>query len=371
MSGCLKYHFEFDRDEVFAGEILYLDQILENTSDSDIPFLQIETMLPNGLQFVFETEDHKPQHESTVQNVGELKAHSVLSRRWRVITKQRGSYSAEQVQLHWITNNPVGMDELSNKIDPERGDRNSLLVLPRALESLSELALSPTFTGTATIQNGIISDPMMYCGIRDYELHDPFRSIAWKQSARLGHLVVYKTETPRDDRFNIVLNMQSELIEPNPPELSNPGRVEPCISILASLLDSCMRRSISTKLIANMNPDFGVGAPLREDPIGRRIFQSETFSEKQNVMQAYRVLAKIPAKMSITVENLLDDILRYPECYVRDGNLILVTAFLNARMIHFHHLMKQRGYRVVFLSDGTVQNEVQIPGDVEVYFKYR
>ena len=365
----LKYHFEFDRDEVFAGETLYLDQVIENVSDRDISFLQFETTLPDGLKFIFDSGG-KPEYESTAANVSDLSAHSRLSRRWRVTAVKRGMYTAGQVLLRWITNDALGMDELSDKIDPEPSGKGTLTVLPRALDNISELILSPTYTGVRTVENGLLEDPMSFCGIRDYDVHDSFRSIAWKQSTRLGRLVVHRHETPRDDRFNIVLNMQSVIIEPHPPELNEPDRIEPCVSVTASLLDHFMRQGSTTKLIANTDPDALSGSPLRKDGTGSRIFQSDEFSKKDSVMQAFRVLAQLPPRISVTVEQMMDDILAYPECYVRDGNLVFVTAFVNARMITFHNLMKEKGCKVVFYTCGSRHEYVQFPRDVEIYVKY-
>lgn len=365
----LKYHFEFDRDEVFAGETLYLDQVIENISDRDISFLQFETTLPEGLQFVFDSGG-KPEFESTEANISNLSAHSRLSRRWRVTAVKRGRYTAGQVLLHWITNDALGMDELSDKIDPEPSNKGILTVLPRALDIISELILSPTYTGVRTVENGLLDDPMSFCGIRDYDVHDSFRSIAWKQSARLGRLVVHRHETPRDDRFNIVLNMQSVIIEPHPPELNEPDRIEPCVSVVASLLDHFMRQGNTTKLIANADSDMLSWLPLREEGAGTRIFQSDEFSNKDSVMQAFRVLAQLPPRISVTVEQMMDDILAYPECYVRDGNIVFVTAFINSRMITFHNLMKEKGCKVVFYTCGSRHEYVQFPGDVEIYVKY-
>ena len=365
----LKYHFEFDRDEVFAGETLYLDQVIENVSDRDISFLQFETTLPDGLKFIFDSGG-KPEYESTAANVSDLSAHSRLSRRWRVTAVKRGMYTAGQVLLRWITNDALGMDELSDKIDSGPSGKGTLTVLPRALDNISELILSPTYTGVRTVENGLLEDPMSFCGIRDYDVHDSFRSIAWKQSTRLGRLVVHRHETPRDDRFNIVLNMQSVIIEPHPPELNEPDRIEPCVSVTASLLDHFMRQGSTTKLIANTDPDALSGSPLRKDGTGSRIFQSDEFSKKDSVMQAFRVLAQLPPRISVTVEQMMDDILAYPECYVRDGNLVFVTAFVNARMITFHNLMKEKGCKVVFYTCGSRHEYVQFPRDVEIYVKY-
>ena len=75
-------------------------------------------------------------------------------------------------------------------------------------------------------------------------------TVDWKQSAKLGRMVVRKTEAIQNDRYNIVLNMQSTLIEPDPQTLSSPHYIEECITICTSLLDSAVRAD-SEKAVAS------------------------------------------------------------------------------------------------------------------------
>lgn len=367
----LEYHFEFDRDEVFAGETFYLDQVVINISGREIPFLQFETMLPEGLLLLLPVEEGEPRRARSVENICTLKARQQISRRWRVFAATRGHYTAEQVQLHWITNDPLGMDAISGKLEPQPSPKSTLLVLPLPRDHFESLALSPTYTGSRTVPQGLVHDPMTVCGVRDYEAHDPLNTVDWKQTARLGHMVVRKTETQQDDRYNVLLSMQSALVEKNMPYISVPQITEIGISTTASLLESLMSRNIPTRLLVNTDPDGMNGRSVRPEGVGRQIFQSEEFRNRDETLQAFRVLARLPLTMSVTVETLMDEVLAHPEDYVRGGNLVMVSAFLNARMVHFHRLMKEQGYRVVFFVATGYNNALSIPGDVEVYFRIK
>jgi hypothetical protein len=370
----LKYHFEFSTDEVFEEEYIYLIQEITNDSEKDVAFLKTETLMPEGLRIVL-VEDGKLYSGNdtecqSVQSVFQLPAGSTVRRKWRVLAQKRGVYRAEQVQMIAIYNDPLGMTATSHQMQPESGGHNQVIVLPRVKEWITYMALSPTYAGERILPQGLIHDPMSFIGVRDYEPRDPLNTVDWKQTARLGRTVVRETEYQYNDSYNIVLNMQSMLIEPSPPEISTPPYIEDCISVCASLLDSAVRRDIPVALIANVPTVEQYGHPLVEhDETGERIFCSEEYRQQAQVIRAYRMLAALPMQMTITIETLLDDMIARPHLYARGGNIVLVTTFLNDRMIGFHRAMQERGIQVIFFVATTYNNAIQIPGDVPVYFR--
>jgi hypothetical protein len=74
-------------------------------------------------------------------------------------------------------------------------------------------------------------------------------------------------------------------------------------------------------------------------------------------------------KITPRIITLLDDMIARPHLYARGGNIVLVTTFLNDRMIGFHRAMQERGIQVIFFVATTYNNAIQIPGDVPVYFR--
>lgn len=370
----LKYHFEFSTDEVFEQEYLYLIQEITNDSDRSLAFLKTETLMPEGLRIVL-VEDGKLYSGNdtecqSVQSVFQLPAGCTVRRKWRVLAQKRGVYRADQVQMLAIYNDPLGMMSTSHQLKAEVGGHAQVVVLPRVKEWITHMALSPTYAGERILPRGLIHDPMSFCGVRDYEPRDPLNTVDWKQSARLGRTVVRETEYQYNDSYNIVLNMQSMLIEPNPPEIATPPYVEDCISVCASLLDSAVRRDIPVALIANVPTVEQYGHPLsEEDETGKQIFCSEEYRRQAQVIRAYRMLAALPMKMTVTIETLLDDMIARPHLYARGGNIVLVTSFLNERMIGFHKAMSERGVQVIFFVATTNNNAIKIPSDVPVYFR--
>ncbi len=397
LKASLRYSVTFNTDEVFRGEYLYIDQVIENVSDRTIPFLKIETLLPEGLSIVLvETaadraaadrvdepnaaspkKPKKRRRDETVhsaESLWSLAPHSRITRRWRVLAETRGRYMATDVQVLVISNDALGMGaySITPELTPSGG--HTVLVLPQAAEWLSGMAPADALTGTGTVPHGLIQDPMAVAGVRPYDAHDPLNMIDWKQSAHTGSLMVRKTEAVENDAFNIVLNMQSKLEEPRPSDLSSPWHVEEAITVCASLLDSAVRRNIPVRLIANTPPDplveRGVpGGPMRDDERGRQIFCSEEFRGGDATMEAYRLLADLPLVRSVPAEALSDDIIANPEYYIRGGNVLFVTPYLDARMVAAYERLRSMGVRVIFYVITTEHHATTLPDEGDIYFK--
>lgn len=367
----IEYRLELSCDELFCDEYLYLEQIIVNKTGKIIPYLKVETLLPEGLSFVLADEgDGKDELKNSVDSIWTIKPDSQIKRRWRLQANKRGYYKTSEIITYIIYGNSMGFRSMSKKLEFSQECDRTVTVLPTSDEWLTQIALSDAFMGDRTVENGLVNDPMTVRGIRDYESYDPLNTVDWKQSARLGKLMVRKYESQKNDCYNIVLNLQSLLIEPNPPSIASPRYTERCISMCCSLLDSAMLRNIPVRLIANTDPENAYGGScLHEDEKGKKIFCSNEYSGKDSAIEAYRMLARMPMSMSVTVEELIDDIAKQPQFYSNGGNIIMVSTFINQRMIDLHKAMKKQGINIVFFIFTSNNNAIEIPNDLNVYFK--
>lgn len=368
LEAALEYRFSFEADEVFRGEYLTLCQTVINRSARPIPFLKLETLMPEGLELVLAGE--KTETVRSAESIWTLRPEEQIERRWRVLAKKRGIYAAESVELHAVSNDPLGANEFSLLLKPAEGGGSTLRVLPCAVEEIRNLALTAALTGDASRPQGILRDPMAYAGVRAYTPSDPLGSVDWKQSAKLGYPVVRQCEAVRNDAYQVVLNMQTVLIEPHPPALTSPQYLEECITVCASLLDSAAGRNIPVRLFANTDPaGLSSGSAAGEDGIAANIFASEEYRTGDNLLEAYRTLAELPPAMSVPVEQMMDEMLADPGHYTSGGNMVFVTTYLDGRMLNFAAAMRESGVRVVFFVLTSGQNAPQIPEDIPVYFR--
>ncbi len=377
LSSTLVYHVSFSTDEVMRGEYLYLDQSIENISDRTVPFLRVETLLPEGLSILLDTSEkvsgRGDEAVRSTEALWVLHPHCKVTRRWRLVAGERGAYTTRDVQMIAISNDPIGMGAFSVALEPADMAQGYLQVLPAAAEWLTGMAPAPAPSGTTTVPQGLIRDPMSIIGVRDYEPYDPLSMVDWKQSARLGHLMVRQTEAVVNDSFNIVLNMQSVLLEAEH-VITTPALIEDCITVCASLLDSAIRRNIPVRLIANTDPAGMDGAALRPTGVGKELFCSEEFRDGEGTMEAYRMLARIPMTRSVAIETVLDDMVENPWDYARGGNILFVTSYLDSRMVNAHRMLAEQGIKMrfyVMTTDHHTGGGEQLPlPEEDVFFKH-
>ena len=119
LEAALEYRFSFEADEVFRGEYLTLCQTVINRSARPIPFLKLETLMPEGLELVLAGE--KEETVRSAESIWTLRPEEQIERRWRVLAKKRGIYAAESVGLHAVSNDPLGANEFSLLLKPAEG----------------------------------------------------------------------------------------------------------------------------------------------------------------------------------------------------------------------------------------------------------
>ena len=359
----IEYEVRVDRDELFESEYVSLSQTVTNRGKRAIPCLKMQTLLPEGLWFVLpdtrQVSARRDKLLSDVESIFHLPPRTTVTRRFRILCTHRGVFRLAPATL--VRRDMTGMRTVSRSFG-EESELRPLTVLPRALWELRDIALTSCFEGHTVSRDGLVPDPTLVIGARDYTTLDPFRSIHWKASARLGHLMVRETEQQKNDVYSIVLNMQSRLLEPHGgTEISTPSNVEGCISVCASLLDSAVTANTPVRLYANLPTGHG----------NAYLYESDEVRTARDLHLAYCSLAAIPMKMSMTLERMLDLILEDPFRYCRSGNMLLVSSYLGRRMISFWEEMQRRRCRVIFFITTDYQNEFDLPEGMEVWYRYR
>jgi len=398
----VEYQTAFSATEVFENEDIFLYEEISNNKTLPLPCVRVDTELPEGLRFVLrrredaavavrkaeprrkkrgpvtsrslksQREAEKPEAEEYlrgyVQNIFSLHSYRKITRRWRVTCERRGVYSIGGTRL--VSTDPLGFFTQSKRIEAPSGKRATITVLPKPLDLSKFFAATPQPTGERTAPRGLVSDPLRIAGSREYTPLDPMNKINWKSTAVHGKLMVNVEEYAEENRFGLILNMQSRSHEQNPKTPSDPQSVELCISVCATIFDMMSVGSVPVRLIANAPPEE---AELGEDHtimIGDSpVIRTREFIGRGDMIEALRLLSVLPMKISCPIEKLLDAVAEDPLWYAEGGNLIIVSPFVDERMINFHAAMKKAGVRVIFFVTGTSKNAPIIPEDVEIWFR--
>ena len=363
----------FENDEIYIYEEITNDKLLP------LPFVKVDTELPEGLSFCITEQDKRnggfrETYPRVIHSLFVLRSHECIRRRWKIRCSTRGTYSLGNVTL--LVNDILGTHLQSKMIEADREEdgSNVLVVLPRAVSLQKEFTSSMYNSGDVLVSRSLISDPLYLAGVREYAPGDPMNRINWLKTASQQKLMVTVEEYTKRYAFNIVMNMQSRDLEkniPGPPSMRS--SVELCITVAASILDSVAADLIPVRFISNTPPDaFGeeyCAAVSDDDAVGRNIFVSPAYQGRSDIITSLRMLAQLELMISMPIEKLLDHMVQNPYAYTSGGNIIFISSFLNERMIQFCYAMRRQGITVIFYITTTANNAQFIPDDIEVHFK--
>ncbi len=391
----IEYNATLSSGEVFEGDDVYLYEEIKNRGALPLPYIKIDTDLPEGLSFtLLESSVHdrggifnkgltvsraaakceseklrKIRHTSSIQSLFVLRPYAQIRRRWRLTCTKRGDYTLRGVLA--TGSDILGIGIQSKFIELSNRERNRLIVLPATEDLAGKYTSSRYLCGDIISDLCPVTDPIRLCGAREYQTGDPMRLINWKSTASHGKLMVNVEERTVRHRFSLVLNMSSRQIEKSDTP-SDPAAIERCITLCTSILDRIAAEDVPVNFFANYPPEltaeFGGGA-VSDDEIGSLITKCGPFRGSRDMIHALRMLAMIDMKISTPVEKLFDHIVSHPELYRENENMIIVTSFIDRRMMILRDTLASEGVRVIFYV-ATTRNEVgELSEQDDVYFR--
>ncbi len=365
----LDYTATLNTSEVFEDEDVYLYENLTNRKSLPLPSLRAESELPEGLFFRVRGGGKEEKLVPTVQSVFVLHGQEQIKRRWRVHCKKRGVYRVGSVLL--VAADLLGASTDSKRIRETEGKAGVLTVLPRPIDLDSFFVSSAYLSGEQVANRALLSDPLLIAGTRDYSPLDPMNRVNWKSTAAHGRLMVNVEEFTRTQRFTLLLNMQSRPIELHKTEPSDKGAIELGISVCATILDRLSAKETPVRMLINTESALLSELGAETVTLGegdKTILQTPEYCGKQAMIDALRVLAAIPMRISAPAEAVWDDLATRAAQVADGGNIVIVSAYLDERMLVLHDTLTRMGYRAVFYITALGQNTV-IPDDIEVYFR--
>ena len=384
----IEYSATLSSGEVFEGDDVYLYEEIRNVGALPMPYIKIDTDLPEGIVFtLLESTVHdkggvfsknsksrddglrKIKHTASIQSLFVLRPYACIRRRWRLTCKKRGDYVLRGVLA--TASDILGIGVHSKFIELSNKERNRLIVLPRPEDLAGNYTSSRYLCGDIISNTCPVTDPLRLCGTRDYLSQDPMRLINWKSTASHGKLMVNVEEKTVRHRFSLLLNMSSRQIEKTDVP-SDSGAIERCITLCTSILDRIAAEDVPVRFFANYPPElmaeFG-GEAVSDDEIGSKVGRCGPFRGSRDMIYALRMLAMLQMKISTPIDRVFDHIISHPELYRENENMIVVTSYIDRRMMNLRDALAAEGVRVIFYV-ATTRNEVGALSEAEdVYFR--
>ena len=86
------------------------------------------------------------------------------------------------------------------------------------------------------------------------------------------------------------------------------------------------------------------------------------------MLDALRALARLPLEISMPPERAFDLIAASPSLFGENENLIVISPYIDERMLNFCRVLRTGGVNTVFYIATTRNSAGVIPGDVDVFF---
>ncbi|MCQ2427469.1 MAG: DUF58 domain-containing protein [Clostridia bacterium] len=378
----VEYRAYFSESEVYTGDDIYLYEEIANTGKIPLPFIKIETELPDGLKFTLleDSSAHKKngktsvteekltaRYEGRVHSMFVLRPGSVIKRRWRVICRVRGEYRLDGALA--TATDILGYLAVSKRIMPSEDKRTSVTVLPLPEELDGKYASSKYICGDAISNICPVTDPVRICGSRDYTPSDPMNRVNWKSTAAHGRLMVNIEEKTVRHRFSILFNMNSREIEQYPDSPSDPASVERGIILCASVLDRIAAEDLPVSIFLNTDPSSSeMLKPVSDGEQGSKISASGPFRGRSDTVYALRMLSSLKMSISLPAERFFDHVASNPRLYSENENLIVISPYLDERMLNLRKALSGYGVNVIYYISTSRNSLGQIPADADVYF---
>lgn len=395
----LGYRAYFGCEETVAGQETYMYEEITNRGGLPIPNAKVNTRLPEGLKFVItDKKSGAVTLSESVQSVFVLRGNAVIRRKWRIKCEKRGVY--RPLGCVMIINDLFGTGAVSKSLTTEDFDgwkSTALCVIPEIRELPSPSVENDFVLGDKSVLLGMLEDPLENNGIREYRDGDPMNSFNWSATAAHDKLLVNRYEFTRERRYNVILNLRSRDNERDGHIPSSAEVTEESIKICAALLDAAAATQPSVRLAVNTMEDIGRARELAEksayrtaDVENTAIYRAQAtdstleaerqtaeadllvtapFVGRQGIADALRVLAELPAYYTCTLEKMLEIIADGERPELFDGSFIIITPYVNERILRFYTQMKKRGVKVVFYLSSTSQYDLsQTETDAEIIY---
>lgn len=342
----LGYKCNFNRTEAHEGDIIYLVETVHNRKLLPLPWLKVDMTVLRWLEF----EGTRP-----VENLDRryltsgffLKSYQKTIRKWKVKCLKRGVYTIDTVTM-------VGGDFMGFIVEslPVRV-KAEVTVYPATIE-LEEMLLSANcLQGNTIVKRWFIDDPFIVSGAREYLPGDPMNRIHWSATARIGSLMTRKNDFTSHISITVMLNVQSLDFETD--RVVNTARTELGIKAAATIFDRAMKLGTLARLATNGTIEgFTSSGLLTGEAAGR-----------DHVSQLLRLLARLELRKGKDFEVFLEGIADS----IRNSRIIVITAYVNERMLSTLNYFKNLGNEVAVIIPEPDGNEGHT-GDIETYRIY-
>lgn len=325
----IEYERTFSQPCVHAGQTVVMTETIVNRKLLPLPWLRVETIMPSMLRFKHQNAETAISAGTLLQNhasLFSLPPFSKVVRKHEVACVRRGIYRVPTLAFTFGDAFGSAVGKMDRETDC------SIVVFPRVKE-IAELPLSARrfMQSVLSLSDAFMENHHHVAGVRDYRGGDSFRLINWNATARTGRLLVNKRETMLDNDLTIVLN--AELMDDSTNRRIGPDAFEEALGYAASVIRHMQQSGGKSGLIFNGKTADPHQVPLRVEPR----------AGSEQLLHLLRLMAGFEAVVKLDLVYVLEELLASG---VRNGNFLIMTAFMTPKQQQLVDRLRQSGNRV-------------------------
>jgi len=236
-----------------ADEEFSLITTITNTKRLPVEFLRTGELVPDNITLPGgKVELSQGQRGSELLSDTYLMPRQKLTRTRKVTLPKRGQYYFRGATL--TAGSFLGLSEIKKDFHLVR----EVVVPPKPVKTSDLKDLLGRYIGDISVYMFLLEDPILTIGFRDYTEHDPMRAICWKQTARLGKLMVKNFDHTLDLTATVILNLDSRKTNGH----------ETVFSMARSVCEFLEAMEISYRFVTNASVARSMGRSVIPDGFG-------------------------------------------------------------------------------------------------------
>lgn len=235
----------FDRDYIECGESAKLIETVTNNKFLPLPVFHLKFSVDKKLKFL----DKENSQTTDLYHKNELFSilgHQKIKRSLEFVGEERGVVSVRNANIL------VRDFFMTDIYAAQMKHVDTIYVFPKKINTDRFTLYFKGILGELESRKSVVEDSLSFRGVRPYQPFDPYRSINWKQSAKMRDLMVNMYGYTTDSRVRIMLNLDNDyMIETN-------KLLEEAISLTSSISRQLIDKGVMVSVVTNGRNKEGV-----------------------------------------------------------------------------------------------------------------
>ncbi len=244
----LELDMGFSRDFIECGESADLVEVITNDKFMPLPSFSLKFSIDKSL--LFDNTNNSTVTDQYYKNeIFSIMGHQRVTRKLSFKGSKRGVFLVQNA--NYIVHDYFMLNRYAGKMR----STDAIYVFPKKMATEKFNVMFKGLLGEIETRRNMIEDSMSFRGIREYQPFDSYRSVNWKQSAKMGSLMVNMRGFTTDSRVHIMLNLDSDnMIEAN-------KLLEEAISLTSSFARQFIKESVNVSVVTNATDEKGNQLP--------------------------------------------------------------------------------------------------------------